>query len=107
MRPLLNCMQSSCYKVSKIAAKFLKENFQLETRHNIRNNLEPIEGLNKQKIKSNEKLISLDITNMFGEIPKKKTTTQTTTLQQLLRAPISWHNFITRMANRNTTLERK
>ena len=72
MRPLLNCMQSSCYKVSKIAAKFLKENFQLETRHNIRNNLEPIEGLNKQKIKSNEKLISLDITNMFGEIPKKK-----------------------------------
>jgi len=71
MRPLLNCMQSSCYKVSKIAAKFLKENFQLETRHNIRNNLEPIEGLNKQKIKSNEKLISLDITNMFGEIPKK------------------------------------
>ena len=40
-------------------------------RHNIRNNLELIEGLKKLKIKSNDKLIPLDVTNMLGKIPKK------------------------------------
>ena len=52
MRPLV------CYKIAKIAVKFLKENFRFETRHNIKNNLELIEDLNKLKIKSNDKLIS-------------------------------------------------
>ena len=30
-----------------------------------------IEGFSKLKIKSNDKLISLDITHMFGKIPKE------------------------------------
>jgi len=37
----------------------LKENFQSDTRYNIRNNLELIESLNKLKIKSDDKLISI------------------------------------------------
>ena len=59
MRPLVNCIQSPCYKIA-----ILKENYQFETRHNIRNILKLIEALNKLKIKSNNKLISLDFTNM-------------------------------------------
>ena len=46
----------------------MKENY---TMHNIRNNLELIEGLDKLEIKSNDKLISLDVTNMLREIPKE------------------------------------
>ena len=47
----------------------MKKNFRFDTRH-IRNNLELINGLNKPKIKSDDKLIFLDVTNMFGKIPK-------------------------------------
>ena len=37
MRPLVNYIQSPCYKIAKIAAEFLKENFQFNTRYNIWN----------------------------------------------------------------------
>ena len=71
MRPSVNCIQSPCYKVAKIAAEFLKENFRFETRHNIRNNLEVIEDSNQLKIKSDDKMISLHVTNIFGETLKE------------------------------------
>jgi len=57
--------------MTKIIAQFLEENFRFETRHNIRNNLELIEGSKKLKIKSNDKLISFDVNNMFGKISKE------------------------------------
>ena len=50
---------------------FLKKNFWFDKRHNIRNNPELIEGLNYIKDKSNDNLISLDTTNLFGEKPKE------------------------------------
>ena len=83
MRTLVNCIQSPCYKLAKMAAELLMENFRLEMRHNIRNNLELIRLLNKLNIKSNDKLlISLDVTIIFGEITKE-TFARTVTLQQL------------------------
>ena len=50
----------------------MKENLRSETRHNIWNNLELTEDLNKLKIKNNNKLISLDVTKMLGEISRKR-----------------------------------
>ena len=72
MRPLVNSIQSPCYKIAKIVATFSKENYQFASRKSIRNNGELIEQLDKLEIKSKDKLISFDVTNMFGTIPKEE-----------------------------------
>ena len=72
MRPLVNCIQSPCYKIAKFVATFLKENYQFAPRKSIRNNGELMEQLDQLEIKSNDKLISFDVSNMFGTIPKEE-----------------------------------
>ena len=76
MRPLVNRIQSPCYKIAKIVAEFLKKNFRFETRHNIRDKLEHKEGINKLNIKRNDKLISLDVMSLICLEKYEKTTAQ-------------------------------
>lgn len=49
----------------------LKENFNFDTIRNIRNNQDLIDGLDKLKIKSNDKVFSSNVCDMFGEISKE------------------------------------
>ena len=72
MRPLINSIRSPCYKIAKIAARFLKENYQFAPKQNVQKNRELMERLEKVKIGSNHKLVSFVVTNMFGEIPKEE-----------------------------------
>jgi len=72
IRPLINFIGAPTYKISKLLTKYLNENYNFEQKYNIKNSKELTSKLGNIKINSNDKLISLDVTNMFGNIPKQE-----------------------------------
>jgi hypothetical protein len=59
IHPPVKCIQSTSYKIARIATKFLKENFQFEPIRNMRYNLELIKKLGKVEIRNNDQLAAI------------------------------------------------
>ncbi|XP_069701805.1 metacaspase-2-like [Periplaneta americana] len=73
MRPIVNCREAPNYKVNKYLHKFLSNNIILDNQYTITNTKQIIKKLQKLKTTSNTKILSLDVTNLYTNIPIDET----------------------------------
>ncbi|XP_055922780.1 uncharacterized protein LOC129953564, partial [Eupeodes corollae] len=73
IRPLINYTTAPGYKIAKTLQKIIKNNIKIINNHSIQNNKDLIEKLQNLNISPNYKLISLDVTNMYTNIPIDET----------------------------------
>lgn len=69
IRPLINYKTAPCYKIAKVLQKVIKANITIVNNNSLKNNLEIIEKTKNLNILPQHKLISLDVTNMYTNIP--------------------------------------
>ena len=66
-------MPAPAYKIKKILNKYLKQKLIIENKYNIHNSKHLTQLLQKVKINNKSKMISLDIKDMYTNIPVKDT----------------------------------
>jgi hypothetical protein len=72
VRPIVNWKNSPGYKIATLVAKLLKDTIHLPYTYNILNSEKLINNLKEIKVQSNTKLCSLDIKNMYTNIPQQE-----------------------------------
>ena len=73
IRPIVNYTPALAYRTKKILNKKLIESLIIENKYNIKNTGQLIRELQKLQINPNVKIISLDIENMYTNIPIQET----------------------------------
>ena len=73
IRPIVNYTPAPAYRTKKFLNKQLNESLIIENKYNIKNTGQLIQELQKIKINPNIKIISLDIENMYTNIPIQET----------------------------------
>uniref|UniRef100_A0A8D9BBF2 Nicotine oxidoreductase n=1 Tax=Cacopsylla melanoneura TaxID=428564 RepID=A0A8D9BBF2_9HEMI len=72
IRPVIPFYNSPSYNLSKDLAIKLEENYNFEENRSIKNNLELIDNITNIQMKNEYRIASLDIVNMYGNIPKSE-----------------------------------
>lgn len=72
LRPIVSFINSPSYRTAKEVSKLLKKLYEIDIAYNIENSKEVIEKLKTVEIKDETKLISLDVKDMFTNIPADK-----------------------------------
>lgn len=70
LRPIVSCIDSATYNLSKMYANILK-NVVGTSNRNIKNSNELVQKLQKVRFPSNYKIISLDVVSLFSNVPKE------------------------------------
>ena len=73
IRPIVNYTQAPAYKIQKFLSKYLKEKLIIEHKYNIINSNKLATTLKTLKINKQMKFISLDIKDMYSNIPVQET----------------------------------
>lgn len=73
LRPIVSFIKSPMYKMSQEISKRIKINYEKEQVYNVENSKEVIEKLRRIKISENTKLMSLDVKDMYTNIPTNDT----------------------------------
>ena len=73
LRPIVSFINSPTYKISKEISKRIKMAYEKEELHSIENSKKVIENLKEITITNKTKLMSLDIKDMYTNIPIAKT----------------------------------
>lgn len=71
IRPVINCMNAPSYKLSKYLCSLIKRNIQMDSTNTCTNSVDFINKIKQTKIDTNDILISVDIDNMYANIPKQ------------------------------------
>ena len=75
IRPVNNYTTAPGYKTSKKLYHIINDNIKFEKTYSIKNNIEFIKNLNNFKTSTSLKMISLDIVNLYTNIPLEETLT--------------------------------
>ena len=73
IRPLVNAIQSPSYKLAKHLDRIIKSSLNLKNPYTIVNSIQLTKKLSKINVPKNSKLISLDIENLYCNIPVEET----------------------------------
>ena len=73
IRPIVNYIPAPAYKLKKFLKKLLKSKLFIENKYNIINSKQLTDLLSKLTINKNSKMISLDIKDMYTNIPVNET----------------------------------
>ncbi|KAJ4441797.1 hypothetical protein ANN_11655 [Periplaneta americana] len=73
MRPVVNSVNSPNHKINKFLLKYLKEILKMDNRYSLNNSQQLIERLQSLSINKSTKLVSLDIENLYTNIPLDET----------------------------------
>lgn len=73
IRPIVNFKNAPTYKIAKKLATLLNHKLELQNTYTIKNNIDLVSKIKNLKIHNNETLISLDIKNLYTNIPIKET----------------------------------
>ena len=69
LRPIVSFISSPMYRMSQEISKIIKTSYEKKQTYNVENSREVIEKLRKIKITENTKLMSLDVKDMYTNIP--------------------------------------
>jgi hypothetical protein len=72
IRPVVNYKNAPTYHIAKLLAKWLKQNMDLPYKYNIDSTIHCAEALKKLNILPTSKIITLDITNLYTNIPSNE-----------------------------------
>jgi hypothetical protein len=73
IRPVVNYRDAPSYYIAKITADLLKINFELPFEYNIKNSIQCAENIKELNIQPTHKMLTLDITNLYTNIPINET----------------------------------
>lgn len=73
IRPLVNFTSAPSYKVAKALDKILRNNIKLNNNHSLKNSLELIDFTKNIKLENRHTMASLDIVNLYTNIPVLRT----------------------------------
>jgi hypothetical protein len=73
IRPVVNYKNAPTYNIAKFLAKWLKQNLNLPYKYNINNTTQCAESLMKLNVLPMSKIATLDITNLYTNIPSNET----------------------------------
>ena len=73
VRPLINYTSAPTYKIAKKLQHIIKNSIKMENVHSVKNTLEFIEKIKTIEILPNYKLVSMDIVNLYTNIPVLET----------------------------------
>jgi hemerythrin superfamily protein len=73
IRPIVNYKYAPSYYIKKITANWLKINFVLQFEYNVENSLKCAEKIKELDIQTTYKMLTLDITNLYTNIPTNET----------------------------------
>jgi hypothetical protein len=79
IRPIINYRNATSYYIAKIPANWLKQNFDLPFKYNVKNSIECAEIIKEPIIQPTYKMLALDITNLYTNIPINETINLITT----------------------------
>jgi hypothetical protein len=71
--PIVNYNNAPSYYIAKITADCLKRNLELPFECNIKNSIECAENIKELNIQPTHKMLTLDITNLYTNIPIHET----------------------------------
>ena len=69
IRPLVNAIGSPSYKLAKHVDKIIKNAIPINNNYNVKNSKQFAEKIKGRKLKNGELMISLDIVNLYSNIP--------------------------------------
>lgn len=72
IRPIVSFIGAPGYKLTKLTSKIVKQNYEFKKIFSIKNSIELIEELKDVEINRNTILITIDVKDMFTNIPKEK-----------------------------------
>lgn len=72
LRPIVSFIGAQCYKISKAISKILKEKYEFKKIYSMKNSTEVIQEIENTKVCNNTRLMSLDVKDMFTNIPIEK-----------------------------------
>jgi hypothetical protein len=72
VRPIVNWKNSPGYKIATLITRLLKDSTHLSYTYNIQNSEKLINSLKELEIQSDTKVCSLDIKNMYANIPQQE-----------------------------------
>lgn len=72
LRPIVSFIGAPCYKISKAISKILKEKYEFKKIYSMKNSTEVIQEIENTKVCNNTRLMSLDVKDMFTNIPIEK-----------------------------------
>jgi hemerythrin superfamily protein len=73
IRPIINYRNAPSYYIAKITANWLKQNFELRFKYNVKNSIECAERIEELNIQPTYKMLTSNITNLYTNIPSNKT----------------------------------
>jgi hypothetical protein len=73
IRPIVNYRNAPSYYIGKIPANWLKQNLDLPFKYNFKNSIECAERIKEPNIQPTYKMLALDITNLYTNIPINET----------------------------------
>lgn len=73
MRPIVNFTSAPAYKVAKHLDRFLRDHIIINNNHSIKNSIELVNTINSSNINSQYTMASLDIVNLFTNVPVETT----------------------------------
>jgi hypothetical protein len=73
IRPLVNYMPAPAYRLAKKLERIIKTEVRLENNHSLKNSLHLIENIKNINVDQRHTLASLDITNLYTNIPVDET----------------------------------
>lgn len=80
IKPIVNFRNSPPYKLSKYLEKIIKREINLQPTHNVKNTQELIRNSDNIDIEDGHKLVSFDITNLYGQRANNRNSKKTTIL---------------------------
>ncbi|KAJ4441572.1 hypothetical protein ANN_11428 [Periplaneta americana] len=73
MRPVVNSVNTPNHKINTFLLKYLKQILKMDNRYSLNNSQQLIERLQRLSINKSTKLVSLDIENLYTNIPLDET----------------------------------
>jgi hypothetical protein len=73
IRPIVNYKYAPSYYIAKITANWLKRNSELQFEYNVENSLKYAEKIKELDIQSTYKTLTLNIANLYTNIPINET----------------------------------
>jgi len=75
VRPVINSINAPSYNLSKFLCNLIKSRIDLESKHTCKNSRDFIDSIKGIKIDTNNTLITVDIDNMYSNIPRDEALT--------------------------------
>lgn len=72
IRPVINAIPSPSYKISKFINNLIKENITIHQSKSCKNTKTFLNKLKQHKLEHNELMLTVDVDNMYGNIPRKE-----------------------------------